>query len=132
LRYFGDADMAFDVSTIADSAAVTAQAALETSAIPGAYAFAGAVETIAGLAATLSEVQGKPYKLVRRGSVADLEGYIAGEQAAGRGMTWPTLGAQYAWAMMSGRARLTDTITSDFTPTTISQYLAQPAKDPRS
>jgi uncharacterized protein YbjT (DUF2867 family) len=132
VRYFGDPDLEFDVTTIADSAAFTAQAALETSAIPGPYAFAGAVETFTGLAATLTAVHGKPYALVRRGSVADLEGYIASEQAAGRGMTWPTLGAQYAWAMMSGRARLTDPITPGFTPTTIRQYLAQPAKDPRS
>jgi uncharacterized protein YbjT (DUF2867 family) len=132
VRYFGDAEMAFDVTTIADSAAIAAQAALETAAIPGPYNFAGAVETFTGLAATLSAVQGKSYTLVRRGSVADLEGYIAGEQAAGRGMTWPTLGAQYAWAMMSGRARLTGTASPDFTPTSIAQFLAQPVKDPRS
>jgi NmrA-like family len=132
VNYFGDSDMLFDVTTIADSATFAAQAALSTKPIPSAYAFAGETQTITGLAQALSEVKAKPYALVRRGSIADLEAYIASEQAAGRGMTWPTLGAQYAWAMMSGRARLTDIQTVDFTPTSIRQFLAQPAKDPRS
>lgn len=132
VRHFGEAETPFDVTTIADSAAIAAEAALAPNAVPGPYAFAGEVQTFAGLAKALTAVRGTPYTLVRRGSVGDLERHIAAEQAAGRGMAWPTLGAQYAWAMMSGRARLTERVGASFTPTTIRQFLSQPPKDPRS
>jgi uncharacterized protein YbjT (DUF2867 family) len=131
VSYFGDADTMFDVTTTADAAAITAQAALSDAAIPGPYSFAGDVMTIADLAETLSAVDGNEYALVHRGSVANLESYIASEQAAGKAMAWPTLGAQYAWAMMSGRARLTDVVDADFTPATVAQFLAKPAKQLR-
>jgi uncharacterized protein YbjT (DUF2867 family) len=128
VNYFGDADTVFDVTTTADAAAATAIAALHDAPIPGTFAYAGDMLTVAQLSETLSAVNGKPYMLVKRGSIADLEGYIAGEQAAGRAMAWPTLGAQYAWAMMSGRARLTDVQPVGFTPTSAKDFLAQPTK----
>jgi uncharacterized protein YbjT (DUF2867 family) len=132
VSYFGDANTVLDVTITADSAAMTAKAALSDTAIPGPYSFAGDVMTIADLAGTLSAVDGKDYTLVRRGSIADLEGYIASEQAAGRAMAWPTLGAQYAWAMMSGRARLTDIVAADFAPVTIAEFLTKATKETSS
>jgi nucleoside-diphosphate-sugar epimerase len=132
IAYFGDADTLFDVTTIADAAAFAAQAALHKGAIPGPFAFAGETASFTDLAQILTDVRGATYRLMHRGAVADLEAYIAGEQAAGRAMTWPTLGAQYAWTMMSGQAQLTQKVTPDFTPMRIHEFLAEPAKDPRS
>lgn len=57
--------------------------------------------TIEQLRQVLSEIHDKPLALVSKGSIADLEGWIKGEQSAGRAMAWPTMAAQYAWTAMS-------------------------------
>jgi uncharacterized protein YbjT (DUF2867 family) len=112
--YFGDAKTAFDVTTTADTARFTALAALENAAISGPFGVVGDVLTIEQLAAILSEIHNKPFTLQRKGSIADLEAWIKSEQTAGRGMAWPTLGAQYAWAMMSGRARIESPVNARY------------------
>ncbi len=121
VSFFGDADTPLDVTTTPDTARFTAAAALETKAIPGPFGLAGDVVTPAGLAAVLSEIKGKPFQLVRRGSITDLEGWIKGEQRAGRAMAWPTIGAQYAWAMMSGKARISDSVNARYPQITVTK-----------
>jgi hypothetical protein len=66
--------------------------------------------TIEDLRGLLSVIHKKPFGLVHKGSISDLEAWIAAGQSEGRGMDWPTIGAQYAWAMMSGRSRITDPV----------------------
>jgi uncharacterized protein YbjT (DUF2867 family) len=124
--YFGDAATALDVTTTADTARLTALAALEAAAIPGPFGVVGDVVTIEQLCATLSQIHDKPFKLHRKGSIEDLEGWIKAEQASGRATAWPTIGAQYAWAMMSGRARIDNPVNARFpgvATTTAAQFL---------
>jgi nucleoside-diphosphate-sugar epimerase len=126
VAFFGDENTSLDVTTTGDTARFTAAAALEPSAIPGPFGIVGDRVTPASLAALLTEVKGKPFRLVRRGSIADLESWIASEQEAGRAMEWPTIGAQYAWAMMSGKARITDPVNArypDIVTTSAAKFL---------
>jgi uncharacterized protein YbjT (DUF2867 family) len=126
--YFGDADTLYDLTTTPDTARFTALAALETSPIPGHFGVVGDVITVEQLATTLSEVHGKSFSLKRKGSIGDLEGWIKSEQEAGRAMAWPTLGAQYAWAMMSGRARVENPVNAHYpkmSTTSVAAFLKQ-------
>lgn len=128
--YFGDARTALDVTTTFDTASFTALAALETVAIAGRFGVVGDVITIEQLCATLSEIHNRPFTLRRKGSIEDLEAWIKSEQTAGRAMAWPTLGAQYAWAMMSGRARIDNPVNARYpsvTTTKVVQFLKQHA-----
>jgi len=128
--YFGDATTPMDVTTIADAARFTALAALEKAAIPGPFGVVGDCITAEQLCAALSAVHGKPFRLHRKGSIEDLESWIKAEQAAGRVMDWPTIGAQYAWAMMSGRARIDHPVNAHYpgiSTTTAAQFLKQRA-----
>jgi hypothetical protein len=46
-------------------------------------------------------------------------------------MAWPTIGAQYAWAMMSGRARIEDPVNPRYpgvTTTKAEQFLQHGAQ----
>jgi uncharacterized protein YbjT (DUF2867 family) len=70
--YFGDADIATDVTTTPDTARFTALAALEASAIPGPFGVVGDVVTIEQLSAILSKIHNKPFRLQRRGSIEHL------------------------------------------------------------
>ena len=128
VSYFGDAATAMDVTTTSDTARFTALAALEASPIPGPFGVVGDVVTIKQLCAILSQIHNKPFKLQRRGSIGDLEAWIRAEQTAGRALAWPTIGAQYAWAMISGRARIEDPVNALYptiTTTKTDQFLKQ-------
>jgi hypothetical protein len=128
--YFGDASTALDVTTTFDTARFTALAALERAAIAGPFGVVGDVVTIEQLCATLSEIHNRAFTLRRKGSIEDLEAWIKSEQTAGRAMAWPTLGAQYAWAMMSGRARIENSVNARYpsvTTTKVVQFLKQHA-----
>lgn len=106
--YWGDADQPLDFTTIADTAAVTAAAALDAST-PRFLRIAGDVETARGLADAASDATGHRFRLLRAGGLRRLEWLIriTRRLAPGRGQTFPPWqGMQYLRDMFSGRARL--------------------------
>jgi nucleoside-diphosphate-sugar epimerase len=106
--YWGDADQPLDFTTIADSAAVTAAAALD-SRTPRFLRVAGDVVTARELARAASDATGHRFRLFRAGGLRRLEWLIriARRLAPGRGQTFPPWqGMQYLRDMFSGRAKL--------------------------
>lgn len=106
--YWGDADQPLDFTTIADTAAVTAAAALD----PGAPRFvrvAGDILSALGLAAAASEATGDEFRLLRAGGLGRLDLLIKVTRTAfpASGEVFPPWqGMQYLRNMFSGRGKL--------------------------
>lgn len=104
--YWGDPDVPFDMTTMDDTAAFTAKAALDPET-PRDLHIAGDSPSARDLAAAMSEVSGKRYRLLRAGSLARLETLIRATRrlAPQDGETFPVWqGMQYLRDMASGRA----------------------------
>lgn len=109
VNYFGEPDQPLNYTTMFDVAAFTAAAALDADA-PPILRLAGDTVTARQLAAIAGEVTGKPFALVRLGSIEDLAKMIAGERAAhpeAENETFPRFQQlQYTHNMQSGRGTL--------------------------
>lgn len=106
--YWGDADQPLDFTTIADTAAATAAAALDPRA-PRFLRIAGDVVTARELAGAASDATGHRFRLLRAGGLRRLDWLIRITRriAPGRGQTFPPWqGMQYLRDMFSGRAKL--------------------------
>ncbi|MET3897793.1 nucleoside-diphosphate-sugar epimerase [Devosia sp. UYZn731] len=109
VSYWGDADQLLDLTTMDDTAAVTALAALDPQA-PRYVRVAGDQISAAGLAALGGELTGTEFDLVRAGSIAELSQAIDKTRAADPGgeneefPRWQQM--QYIRNMMSGKAKL--------------------------
>jgi len=105
---WGSADQPLDFTTVADTAAFTAAAALDA-ATPRFLRIAGDRCSARQLAEAVSRVTGKPFRLLRGGSLARLERLIAVARvlAPGRHALYPPWqGMQYLRDMFSGRGAL--------------------------
>ena len=129
VNYFGDPDQRLDYTTMLDVAAFTAAAALDADA-PQILRLAGDTVTARQIAAIASDVSGKPYALVRLGSIDDLAKMIAGERAAhpeAEAEIFPRFQQlQYTHNMQSGRGVLTplDTARYGLKTTSVRDLLA--------
>ena len=106
--YWHDADQPLDFTTIDDTAAFTAAAALDPTT-PRFLRVAGDVLSARGLARAASEASGRRFRLLRAGGLGRLGLLIrvARTLAPGRGETFPPWqGMQYLRDMFSGRAKL--------------------------
>ena len=106
--YWGDATQPLDFTTIADTAAFTARAALDPST-PRFLRIAGDLLDARGLARAASEATGKRFRTLRAGGLGRLELMIrvARKVAPGHDETFPPWqGMQYLRDMFSGRAKL--------------------------
>ena len=106
--YWGDADQPLDFTTIANTAAVTAAAALNARG-PRFLRVAGDVVTARELAHAASDATGHRFRLLRAGGLRRLAWLIriTRRLAPGRGQTFPPWqGMQYLRDMFSGRAKL--------------------------
>jgi nucleoside-diphosphate-sugar epimerase len=107
--YWGDADQPLDFTTIDDTAAFTAAAALDP-ATPRDLRIAGDVQTARGLAHAAGEATGRRFRLLRAGGLGrlDLLIRITRAVAPARDVTFPPWqGMQYLRDMAGGRAKLT-------------------------
>ena len=107
--YWGSADQRMDFTTIDDTAAFTASAALDAST-PRFLRIAGAELNARELAAIATEVTGEKYRLFRAGSLATLSMLIkiARTLSPGENKSYPAWqGMQYMRNMFDGRAKLT-------------------------
>jgi nucleoside-diphosphate-sugar epimerase len=106
--YWGDADQRMDFTTIDDTAAFTASAALDPSA-PRILRIAGDQLSARELAAVASAVTGKKFRLLRAGSVGTLGTFIRALRTvapAEDDVFPPWQGMQYMHNMFDGRAKL--------------------------
>ena len=106
--YWGDADQRMDFTTIDDTAAFTACAALDAST-PRFLRIAGDQLSARELAAAVSEVTGKEFHLFRAGGLGMLGALIkvARTVAGGEKELYPAWqGMQYMRNMFDGRAKL--------------------------
>jgi nucleoside-diphosphate-sugar epimerase len=106
--YWGDADQRMDFTTIDDTAAFTASAVVDPST-PRFLRIAGDQLSARGLAAVVSEVTGKEFRLFRAGGLGTLGTLIkvARTVAPGEKELYPAWqGMQYMRNMFDGRAKL--------------------------
>lgn len=108
VAYWENADQPMDFTTIEDTAAFTAAAALEPTT-PRYLRIAGDVVTARDLAAIVSSVTGEQYKLLRAGGLGRLEKLIAVTRTLSPGAdeVYPAWqGMQYMHDMFDGGAKL--------------------------
>jgi nucleoside-diphosphate-sugar epimerase len=106
--YWGDADQRMDFTTMDDTATFTASAALDPST-PRFLRIAGDQLSARELAAVVSEVTGKDFRLFRAGGLGMLSALIkvARTVAPGEKQLYPAWqGMQYMRNMFDGRAKL--------------------------
>ena len=106
--YWENADQAMDFTTIDDTAAYTAAAALDRTT-PRFLRIAGDVTTARGLAETASRVTGERFTLLRAGALSRLEKLIAVTRffSPGKNDVYPPWqGMQYMHNMFDGRPKL--------------------------
>jgi len=106
--YWGDADQRMDFTTIDDTAAFTARAALDPST-PRFLRIAGDQLSARELAAAASETTGKKFRLLRAGGLGILGMMIRVARAIAPGeqqLYPPWQGMQYMRNMLDGRAKL--------------------------
>jgi uncharacterized protein YbjT (DUF2867 family) len=114
---FGNAHQRMDFTTIDDTAAFTASAALDPST-PRLLRIAGDQLSARELAVVVSEVSGERFRVFRAGGLATLNALIkvARTVAPGRGELYPPWqGMQYMRDMFDGRAKL-DPLDNDRYP----------------
>lgn len=106
--HWGDANQPIHFTTMDDTAAYTAAAAMDPSA-PRMLRIAGEKTSPCGLAAAASDVTGKPFKTLRIGGIGLLEGMIKVARLVmpGKGQVFPPWqGMQYMCDMFSGDGNL--------------------------
>ncbi len=132
ILYWGNADQPLDFTTIDDTAAYTAAAALDPTT-PRELRIAGDVLSPRGLQAAATAATGHPFGLLRPGSVGALNvlSKIVRTLAPGRDEIFPPWqGMQYLRDMLSGQAKLAEPLDNARYPalrwTSVRQLLAAP------
>jgi len=127
--YWGDAGQLLDFTTMNDSAAFTAAAAIDSST-PRFLRIAGDQISASGMAEAVSEVTGKDFRLLRAGGLGRLSILIKVARAIlfkSKALYPPWQGMQYMHNMFSGLAKL-EPLDNDRYPdiswTTIKDFLA--------
>lgn len=108
--YWGDADQPLDFTTMVDTAAFTAAAALDPTT-PRYLRVAGEVGSIRGLQAAATEAMGKEFKLFRVGGLGFLDTLITITKTllpAKNEVFPPWQGMQYLHNMLTGQAKLAE------------------------
>jgi len=119
VNYWGNADQVLEFTTMDDTAAFTAAAALDASA-PKVLRIAGDQITARGLAEVTSEVTKEKFELVRKGSLDELAGII--QQMRSKDPSSEThpfpmwQGMQYVHNMFSGQVQLDPPLDNDRYP----------------
>lgn len=128
--YWGDADQPLDFTTMVDTAAFTAAAALDPTT-PRYLRVAGDVQSIRGLRASVSAATGQEFKLLRVGGLGVLGTMIKLTKTLAPSPTEvfpPWQGMQYMHNMLSGQAKLESLDNSrypDIRYTTVRELLTE-------
>jgi nucleoside-diphosphate-sugar epimerase len=103
--YWGDGDQPCDFTTVADTAAYTAAVALDPGTAGRPVRVAGDVLSMKEFHAAVERGSGHRLELRNQGSVEDLAAEIRRRKAVSASPTG-YVALQYAWAMVSGKAKL--------------------------
>ncbi|MFI5844160.1 NmrA family NAD(P)-binding protein [Catenuloplanes sp. NPDC051500] len=125
---WGDGTRKIDITTIPDTAAFTAAVALDPATAGRDIHVVGQQLTVLELRNEVEAASGHRWKLVRRGTLDDLQAEIVRRQFAATS-PFQYVALQYQIGMYSGTASLTDVRNADYpdvTPTSVAQYLAGP------
>lgn len=126
VRVWGDGTAKMDFTTYADTAAFTAEAALDPEPLPTRFGFAAETLDAEGLARAVSEGVGRPVTVEKLGSLEDLDAEIARRQEAEPDNYYAWLPLMYWRAMLRGKVRLGALVNGRYPhirPTTIAGYL---------
>jgi nucleoside-diphosphate-sugar epimerase len=127
---WGDGNRPIDITTIPDTAAYTAAIALDPGTAGRDVHIAGQQLSLLQLRNEVEAASGRPWKLVRKGTVRDLQEEITRRQAKASHM-YEYVALQYQVAMYDGTGslgKLSNTDYPDITPTSVASYLAGPGK----
>jgi uncharacterized protein YbjT (DUF2867 family) len=123
--YWGDGEQPMDFTSIADTAAYAAAAALDASAADRTVSVTGAVLTLKELHAEVEQTTGRTLEIRELGTIADLEAEIERRKATAQN-PYEFVALQYQWAMVTGKGKLHNLSNADYpdiTPTTIAEFL---------
>lgn len=124
---WGDGNEKMQFTTYADTAAYTANIALDTAAVAERIHFAGDSLDFHELAAAVGEAQRRPVKTVRMGTLADLRDEIGRRREANPHQPLSWLPLMYWHGMLSGRGRLGELSNSRYPairPCSVQDYTA--------
>lgn len=128
VRIWGDGAAPIDFTTYADTAAYTAEAALDPAPLPTRFNVAAETLDTAGLARAVSEGAGRPFTIERLGTLEDLDAEIARRQAAEPANYYAWLPLMYWRAMLRGKVKLGALANGRYPhihPTTVAAYVAR-------
>ncbi|MWB99433.1 NmrA family NAD(P)-binding protein [Agromyces seonyuensis] len=124
--YWGDGEQALDFTSIPDTAAYAAAAALDESAADRTVSVAGSVLTMTQLHAEVEQATGRTLEIRELGTVDDLRAEIERRKQTATN-PYEFVSLQYQWAMVTGKAKLQNLNNADYpdiTPTTVAEFLA--------
>ncbi|WP_199443533.1 NmrA family NAD(P)-binding protein [Umezawaea beigongshangensis] len=125
---WGDGTQPIDITTIPDTAAYTAAIALDPSTAGRDVHVVGQQLSLLELHEEVEAASGRPWRLVRRGSLEDLQAEIIRRQFVATS-PFEYLALQYQTVMYNGRASVVDVRNADYpsvVPTSVATYLAGP------
>lgn len=128
--YWGSGNEPMDFTTYADTAAYTAEAALDPNPVGPTLMVAGATLDFPQLVAEVEAGLGVRLEVIRRGSLEELDETIARAQAAEPQNFFAWLPLMYQRGMLSGQGRLTELRNSRYPgirPLGVQDYLRAPA-----
>ena len=125
---WGDGTRPIDITTIPDTAAYTAAIALDPTTAGREVHVAGQQLSMLELRNEVEAVSGRRWKLVRKGTLRNLQEEIARRQFTASSL-FEYVALQYQIAMLDGTASLRDIRNADYpdvAPTSVAAYLAGP------
>ncbi|RKR74726.1 NmrA family NAD(P)-binding protein [Frondihabitans australicus] len=120
IRYWGTGDEKIDMTTVSDTAALTARVAADPDAAPGVHAISGALVSFTDIAREIEAVYGVTLRHESWGSLDDLNHAIAA-----KGGSWNAIMEWYFFAMLQTPPLLSlgNDRYADLQPTTLHDHL---------
>jgi uncharacterized protein YbjT (DUF2867 family) len=125
--YWGDGEQALDFTSIPDSAAYAAAAALDDTAAGRTVSVAGAVLTLKELHAEVEKATGRTLEVHELGTVEQLAAEIEKRKQTAKN-PYEYVSLQYQWAMVTGKGKLHNLNNGDYpdiTPVGVAEFLKQ-------
>jgi len=125
---WGDGDIPMDFTTYDDTARITAEIAVDPSPVPRRFGISGDKLDFAGLVAAYEEASGKKIKVVKKGSLADMDIEIDRLVKADPMNFNAFLPLMYWRAMLNGRATVKEIENGRYPHlalTTVREYVAR-------
>lgn len=124
---WGDGNTPMDVTTYADTARYTAEAAVDPDKLPEKFNVAGETLTFHELVRAVAEASNKPLTVERRGSLSDLDATIERLVKADPANVYAYLPLMYYRGMLNGKGKLAALVNGRYPhirPTTVREYVA--------